>query len=144
MLLLSEFCLHRFRLQVLLPMDTHTSSRRALKLAQEQEVAEDRRQPRHEGQSSTCCRDFRTKERESEGREVMLATLLKLLVKDKLLHSEKVPVNVEVTRNRSSAIRHFEWGDEDVDGITFNFYTGPPHIYFSIHLFIPVLKKDRI
>ena len=39
---LSEFYLDRFRLQVLLPMDTHTSSlRRALKLAQEQEVAED-------------------------------------------------------------------------------------------------------
>ena len=39
---LSEFYLHRFGLQALLPMDTHTSSlRRALKLAQEQEVAED-------------------------------------------------------------------------------------------------------
>ena len=44
MLLLSEFYLHHFRLQVLLPMDTHTSSKRALKLMQEQEVAEDRRQ----------------------------------------------------------------------------------------------------
>ena len=42
MLLLSEFYLHRFRLQVLLPMDVHTSSRRAIKLVQEQEVAEDR------------------------------------------------------------------------------------------------------
>ena len=72
MLLLSEFYLHRFRLQVFLPMDTHTSSRRALKLAQEQEVAEDQRQPRNERQSSTCCRDFGTKERESEGREVVL------------------------------------------------------------------------
>ena len=33
------------------------------------------------------------------------------------------------------------------DGITFNFYTGLPHIYFSIHSFIPVLslpKKDWI
>ena len=38
----------RFRLQVLLPMDTHTSSRRALKLAQEQEVTEDWRWPRNE------------------------------------------------------------------------------------------------
>ena len=47
-------------------------------------------------QSSTCSRDFGTKERESEGREVVLGTLLKLLVKDKLLHSEKVPVNVEL------------------------------------------------
>ena len=41
-------------------------------------------------------RDFGTKERESEGREVVLGTLLKLLVKDKLLHSGKVPVNAEL------------------------------------------------
>ena len=40
--------------------------------------------------------------------------LLKLLVKDKLLHSGKVPVNVELTRDRSSAIRHFEGGNGDV------------------------------
>ena len=33
------------------------------------------------------------KEQESEGREVMLGTLPKLLVKDKLLHSGKVSVN---------------------------------------------------
>ena len=45
---MSKFYLHRFRLQVLLPMDTHTSSRRALKLAQQQEVAEDWRRPRNE------------------------------------------------------------------------------------------------
>ena len=43
----------------------------------------------------------------------MLGTLLKLLVKDKLVHSGKVPVNAELT-NGSSAIRHFEGGDEDV------------------------------
>ena len=39
---------------------------------------------------------FGTKEREYEGREVVLGTLLKLLVKDKLLHSGKVPVNAEL------------------------------------------------
>ena len=65
-------------------------------------------------------RDFGIKERESEGREVVLGTLLKLLVKDKLLHSGKVPVNAELrpeereTRNGSSVIQHFEQGDEDV------------------------------
>ena len=66
--------------------------------------------------------DFGTKERESEGREVVLGTLLKLLVKDKLLHSGKVPMNMELrplhvegeTKSGSSAIRHFERGDEDV------------------------------
>ena len=50
----------------------------------------------------------------------MLGTLLKLLVKDKLLHSvstrecgAETPEERE-TRNRSSAIRHFERGDEDL------------------------------
>ena len=77
-------------------MDTHTSSRRALKLAQEQEVAEDRRQTTGTRQSSTCCRDFGTKERESKGREDILGTLFKLLVKDKLFYNGKVPVNAEL------------------------------------------------
>ena len=58
--------------------------------------------------------DFETKERESEGREVVLGVLLKLLVKDKLFRSGKVPVNAELTRNGSSVIWHFEGGDEDV------------------------------
>ena len=40
--------------------------------------------------------DFGIKERESEGREVMLGMLLKLLMKDKLLHSGNVPVNAEL------------------------------------------------
>ena len=39
---------------------------------------------------------LQNKGRESEGREVVLGTLLKLLVKDKLLHSGKVPVNAEL------------------------------------------------
>ena len=51
-------------------------------------------------------RDFGTKERESEGREVVLGTLLKLLVKDKLLHSGKVPVNAELGPLRE---RNEEW-----------------------------------
>ena len=77
--------------EAMLPMDTHTSSRRALKLAQEQEVAEDRRRPR-----ARVLQRLRNKGRESEGREVVLGTLLKVLVKDKLLHSGKVPVNAEL------------------------------------------------
>ena len=40
--------------------------------------------------------DFGTKKRESEGREVVLGTLLKLQLKDKLLHIGKVPVNAEL------------------------------------------------
>ena len=75
----------------MLPIDTQSSYRRALKLAQEQKIAEDWRRPRNE--TELDCRDFVTKERESEGREV---ALFKLLVKDKLLYSEKVPVNMEL------------------------------------------------
>ena len=43
-----------------------------------------------------CCRDFGKKERESEGREVVLGTPFTLLVKDKLLYSGKIPVNAEL------------------------------------------------
>ena len=53
-------------------------------------------QKRWRDRARTCCRDFGTKERESEEKEVMLGMLLKLLVKEKLLHSGKVPVNVEL------------------------------------------------
>ena len=38
----------------------------------------------------------RTKERESEGRKVVLGTLLKLLVKDKLLHNGEGHVNEDL------------------------------------------------
>ena len=41
-------------------------------------------------------REVGTKERESKGREVVLGILLKMLVKDKLLHSGKVPVNTKL------------------------------------------------
>ena len=75
----------------------------------------------------------------------MLGTLVKLLVKDKLLRSGKVPEHgaetpeEKETRNGSSAILHIERGE---------FYTGLPHIYyFPIHLLILVLsfpKRDWI
>ena len=116
-------------------MDTQSSFTRALKPAQEQEVAEDWR-CNPEQNSSTCCRDFGTKEEESHGREVVLGTLFKLLVKDKLLYNGKEPVNAELRplrrekrgtmdniilllyypwRNGSSAIRHFERSRDDED-----------------------------
>ena len=56
-------------------------------------------------QSSTCCRDFGIKERENEGREVVLGTLFKLLVKDKLLYNGKVPANANLRPLR----RNEEW-----------------------------------
>ena len=83
-------------------MDTHTSSRRArVKLAQEQEVAGDWRRPlRDRSHCAVTQRDFGTKEQENEGREVMLGTLFKLLVKGKLLHSGKAPVNETLRRDK--------------------------------------------
>ena len=50
-------------------------------------------------------RDFGMKEQIIEGREVVLRTLLKLLVKDKLLHSGKVPVNAELSPLRGEIRR---------------------------------------
>ena len=53
----------------MLPTDIHTSSRRALKLAQEQEVAEDWRRPRNERERSRRLplRDFGRKEQDAKG-----------------------------------------------------------------------------
>ena len=51
-------------------MDNQSSSRTALEPAQEHEVAEDCRGPRNETELAACCRNFGTKEQESEGREV--------------------------------------------------------------------------
>ena len=82
----------------------------------------------------------------------MLGTLLKLLVKDKLLHSGKVPVNAELRplrrEKRGTEVQRYATLNEaiKIDGITFNFYTGLPHIYFSI-LFIhtcPFIAQERL
>ena len=62
----SEFYLHRFRLQVLLPMDTHTSSRRALKLVQEQEVAEEPRNKRDRAQRAAETSEQRSEKAKGE------------------------------------------------------------------------------
>ena len=95
---LSEFYLHRFRLQVLLPMDTHTSSlRRALKLAQEQEVAEDWRWPRNEKQTELdmlqALRNKGARKWREKGRARHTAQTAS---EGKLLHSGKVLVNTEL------------------------------------------------
>ena len=125
-------------------MDTQSSSRRALKPAQEQEVAEDWRRPRTR-QSSTCCRDFGTKQRESEGREVVLGTLFKLLVKDKLLDNGKVPVNAELRplrrERRRTEVQRYGTLNEAMMSRTILHRTAtqillPPHTgYYSITLF---------
>ena len=61
-------------------MDTQSSSRRALKPAQEQEVAEDWRQPRNEtDRLYRVLRRLWNKARKRK--EVVLGTLFKLLVK---------------------------------------------------------------
>ena len=43
-------------------------------------------------------------------------------------------VHMSPTFNGSSALRHFEHGDviEIRDGITFDFYTGLPHMYMAV------------
>ena len=59
-------------------------------------------------QNPTWCRDFGTKEQESEGREVVLGMLFILLVKDKLLYSGKVPVNAELRPLSSVLARNYK------------------------------------
>ena len=100
------------------------------------------RRSRNKRQILTCCRDFGTKEWKSEGREVVLGTLLKLIVKkDKLLHSGKYHVNVELrpwgerNEKRKSSDTTLWTRRWRCDGITINFYTGLPHIYFHTHNF---------
>ena len=72
-------------------MDTMSSSRRVLKPAQKQEVAEDSDSPEtRERAPVTFGKDFGTKKQESEGRRAR-ARLKLLLVKDtELLYSELV------------------------------------------------------
>ena len=57
------------------------------------------------------------KEQESDGREVVLGTLLKLVVKDKLLHSGKVPTELRPLRREKRGTEVQRYGtlnDEDV------------------------------
>ena len=76
-------------LQVLLNMDTRSYSRRALKSAQEQE---DRYDEEVKDTESDVLQRQHIKGIKVGGRGIMPGSLLKLLVKNKLLHSGKVPV----------------------------------------------------
>ena len=74
----------------------------------------------------------------------MPGTLLKLLAKDKLFHSGKVPVNAELRPLKIQRYGTLKEAIERCDGITFSFHTRLSHIYYS---FIPVLslpKRDWI
>ena len=96
-------------------------------------------------------KEFGTKGRESEGREGVLGMLLKLLVKDKLLHSGKVPVNAELRplrrEKRGTEVQRYGTLNEAMKGVTEQptIFTQDCHTYISP--FIPVLslpKRDWI
>ena len=95
-------------------------------------------------------RDFGIKEWESEGREVVLGTLLKLLVKDKLLHSGKVSVNTELRplRREKQRTEVQQYGTlNEAMKMWWNNYTGLPHIYFPVHSFFhacPFIARERL
>ena len=83
-------------------LDSQSSSKRALKLAQEREVG--RRSEmvqKQERQSSVCCRASGTKG------EIVLGMLFKLLVKDKLIYSEKntTKLTAETSEKRETSIQ---------------------------------------
>ena len=78
----------------------------------------------------------------------MLGTLLKLLVKDKLLHSGKVLVNAELRPLRrekpGTEVQRYGTLDEAMKmSWNNNFYTVLPHLYFLFHSFIPVLSLPK-
>ena len=116
---------------------------------QEQEVAGDWRRPRNERDISTCClcdrlrnkgaRKRREKDRARHTTQTASERQATSQWKSTHERGTETPEERE-TRNRSSVIWYFEQGGE---GITFNFYSGLPHIYFPIHSFIPVLSLPK-
>ena len=114
---------------------TWSNSWRAITSAQEQEDRRWRRNKRDRAQRAAETAEQRSKGWKSGGRGIMSGTLLKLLVKNKLLHSGKVPVNAELR-----PLMREKWGTEvqrygtlkeawRCDGITFNFHT-VTHVLF--------------
>ena len=80
--------------------------------------------------------------------EVMLGTLFKLLVKDKLLHNGKAPVNAELRplrkEKQGTAVQRYSTLNEATrfDAITFNFYRTATHVFLQPS-FIPVLSLPK-
>ena len=88
-----EFYLQRFRLQVILNMNTHSNPRRALKSAQERR-SKDRRRRRNERDRARVLQRQRNKgakDWESGRRGIVPGALLKLLEKKGYLTAEKYP-----------------------------------------------------
>ena len=95
-------------------MDTQTTSRRALKPAQEQEVAEGWRWPRNEAELHRLRNNGARKQTErGHTRHAVSERQATLPCKSIRECGAETPEEREM-RNGSSAIRHFERGDEDV------------------------------
>ena len=98
-------------------MDTHTSSRRALKLAQEQEVAEEPKNERDRAQHAAETSEQRSEiAKGDQGRtrhpgQTASEKQATSQWKSTCERGAEIPEKRE-TRNGSSAIRHFEQGDE--------------------------------
>ena len=102
-------------------MDIHTSSRRALKLVQEQEVTENRRWPRNERDRARPAAEI-LEQRSEKRREKGHAKHAAQSTSERQATSQwkstrereaETPEETE-TRNGSSVIQHFEPGDEDL------------------------------
>ena len=118
-LLLQSFTFSAFLL-------TQSNPRRALKSVQEQEETEETEPDVLQRQQNKGAKGWKAA---GEG-WFMLGTLLKLLVKDKLLHSGKVPVNAELRPLRREKRGHRYGALEAMnryDGITFSFHTRLEH-----------------
>ena len=138
-----EFYLQRFSLQVLLNMATRSNPRRTLKSAQEQEDQWRRRNKRERARRVAEQKSKRLKKRQER---VMSGTLLNLVVKDKLLHGGKDPVNAELIPLRREKRGTFSdtalWRRSD--GITFNFFNCHTYISPSIHSYLSFSCPERL
>ena len=90
-----ESYLQCFRLQVVLNMDTQSNPRRALKSAQEQKDRRHRRNERDRAWRATETAEQRSKRLTKRRERDRARRAAQLLVKRKLPHSRKVPVNAK-------------------------------------------------
>ena len=90
-----EFYLQCSRLQVVLNMETHSNQRRALKSAQEQEAWRRHRNERDRARRATETTEQRSERLTKQREKDHARCTAQLLVKDKLPHIRKVPVNAK-------------------------------------------------
>ena len=114
-------------------MDTHTSSRRAVELTLEQEVAEEPRNERDRAQRAAGTSEQRSEKAKGDQYRARQTASEKQATSQWKSTRERGAETPEKEK-RGTAVQRYGTLNEATrfNGITFNFYTGLPHIYFSI------------